>query len=1587
MPGGAPVSTEPSPDPKDAPPAGEVTSTSVDEAAAVVQPTRRSVATVRAWLSALAASIGSTMVLLGVLAGAVIGAVWWTGFTPSGAAWVLGMLPGVEVSAPRGALLRDFDADRLVIALPGGRDRIVLDAPGWKGLRIGRAEAVAPLAEGSDESTASVPRLRIGLAELRARRVDIEIAPSDTPKPLEAPASLALPVQVDIDLLRVDELHATPLGETPVRDLRAELHLGAAGGTLHRVDALRLGWDRLQAEGALRIATTLPMAIDARVNLSQSITAVASASAAPAAAASAPTPAQGERAAPTGTASAPPIDLSAWKASLALTGPLATPTLQATVRAPASAGQAPQSLDATIGLRPFANWPLAELNASTQALDLSGLSASAPRTALTGKARVRSVAIDQPVEVHLELRNDAAGLWNESRLPVRTLNADASGRVDDRSTIDVRRFDAEFGTRDRSAGRLDGRGQWTEKRSTLDVTLRDLRPSLLDARAPDMVVGGPVALVGTGLGGGNDKPPAAADKPRVAVQLDLNGALTGGLGQGQVVTAGKTVQLKLSAEIDELRIAIKEVRAGAGNARAAQKDAFASAGNARAAQRDASSSSAGNAHATLAGEATRATLTAPWKVRGKATLIDFDPMVWWPGPADSPWRSGRHRINAEGDLDVLWASSKGSSWTDTRGSARVALADSLIAGVAVEGNATWRGVDREHSQATLALNASGNRIEVQGNFAMPSPTAAAPKRSGTSRLPAAAEPRSATTSGASDAWSVRIDAPTLATMQPLWRLVAGDDPSSVIGGALTSSATVTGRWPELSSRGDLHAEGLRVGSVSVDDATARWNVGTERDAPIDIDVALSQVHASSEAAAKKVVAPQAADSTPANAPAGSAERIGIESAALTIQGTASDHRITLRADSRALPPAWTDALQPAGTAIKPTAATATSEPAPPPGSGARSRLQVEASGGFSDLAATRLAGWRGRVNSLVLKPRREADRVWATASDVDVDAVWGDGPARVTVQPGRAELFGAAVNWQRLYWQAAVPASASPDAPRPQPGEIDARIQFDPLPVAPLLKRVQPDFGWGGDLTIGGHIDLRSAGGFAADIVVERQRGDLSVTDEIGTQALGLTDLRLALNAQQGVWTFSPYINGKSVGLLAGAVVARTRPDVMWPPAETPIEGAISLDVSNLSAWGNWIPTGWRLGGQLKASALLSGELGRPEFVGRLRGQTLSVRNFLEGVNISDGDVEVSLDGKQATIEKFIAKGGTGTLSIEGGMTFGDAPAARLKLQVNQFVLLGRVDRRIVTSGNATIDLSKEAIAVAGAFGIDEGLIDFTRSDAPTLSSDVTVIRSKSSATPLVVETPSEASADAQAAPPSAGARKLALDVKVDLGKELRLRGRGLETGLRGQVRITSPGGRMAVNGTIRTVDGTYAAYGQKLEIDRGQVTFNGPVENPQLNIEATRPETDVRVGVQITGTALNPRIRLFSEPDLSEIDKLSWLVLGRASDGLGSADTALLQTAAIALLSGEGEGITDQLVKAIGLDAVSLKQTDGEVRETVISLGKQLSRRWYVGYERGLNATEGSWQLIYRAARRFTLRAQSGFENSVDLIWTWRWD
>ena len=607
---------------------------------------------------------------------------------------------------------------------------------------------------------------------------------------------------------------------------------------------------------------------------------------------------------------------------------------------------------------------------------------------------------------------------------------------------------------------------------------------------------------------------------------------------------------------------------------------------------------------------------------------------------------------------------------------------------------------------------------------------------------------------------------------------------------------------------------------------------------------------------------------------------------------------------------------------------------------------------------------------------------WLMAQDLVAEVATGAGPApllSLQLAPGRLQLAQTTgFSWRTASW-------AQTRADAPPTWQVQGVLES--FEVAALLSRWQPELGWGGNLTVGGDVALRSTDRLEADIVLARGGGDLTLTDELGqVQPLGLSDIRLALSVKDGLWQFGQGLAGSSIGVISGTQVLRTAPESRWPDAQAPLQGVLQAKVGNLGAWGMWVPPGWRLSGALDVQGFLGGSFGAPQLRGTMQGRQLALRNMLQGVALTDGDLAVMLDGDTARIERLVFKGGEGTLKVTGQASLGEQPTARLQLAAERFLMIGRIDRRIEASGLVDLQLDRERLRADGQVRVDEGFIDVSRGDAPQLDSDVVVHRGSNGAKggPVASATGTDAGpANGNARAP---ARPVQMQVKLDLGERLRLRGHGVDTGLRGELQLSTPGGKLAVNGTVRTHDGRFAAYGQKLDISRGSFQFTGALENPRLDVLAIRPNLDVLVGVFISGNAQSPRVRLYSEPELAEYDKLSWLVMGRSPVGLGSADTALLQRAAIALLAGNDVAPTDQLLNAIGLTDFSLRQTDGDTRDTIISLGKQLGRRWYVGYERSVNATTGTWQLVYRIAQRFTLRAQSGQENALDVIWSWRW-
>ncbi|MBE2241538.1 MAG: translocation/assembly module TamB domain-containing protein [Burkholderiaceae bacterium] len=1374
---------------------------------------------VRRWASAL----GWTLVPIVLVLGLLWATLWWMLHDERGTRWLLYALPGVTVTASSGSLVGDFAAERVEIALPGAAaDRIVIAGLRWRGLAL-----AWPQSETS--------WLRISADHLQAERVDVRIESDPDAPPLTLPLNLSLPVELELPALHAGLVYATPLGDAPLRDLRGSLVLGAERGAAHRLDKFTFGWDRVVVSGDARIATARPFGVAAALAIK-------------------PGPTTDND------------DLAPFDATLTVHGPLSRLELQATLRgASAQAGAAPQTLDLDATLAPFAPWPIAALQAQTQALDLGALLSGAPRTALGGTVEVHSVAFDKPATIAVKLDNARAGRADEGLLPIRSLRAELGARPDDLETVEVRELALDLGTTRERGGSVTGSGEWTPSRTQLALRLAGLAPRVLDQRAPAMQLAGNLHVEA------NDWPvaaSAAASAPPREPSFALRGRIDGRLPNAGRVEA---VQLELDASATPQRIVVRQASARSGAARA-----------------------------ELSGQALRQPDGA-WQVTSQGRLADFNPAVWWPGTPGSAWQTGTHSLNGTLDATLRVAASANAPLparlAQAQGQATLRLAESLLAGRPLAGEVT---VDAAH----------GTGLAVQGKL-----TLAGAEASVQGRLAADA---------ANDHWEIRAHIADLAPLAPLVQLAR--EPGSAglaLAGAADASATIGGRWPQLVSRGSLKLTGAKADDWRAESARLEWTLGSTPQAPLDVKLEVAQAGAG----VRKL------------------DKLGAQ-----LQGTWARHRIAIDAESPVRPPLWLDQLHGAGTT---------------PSNGTLAELR--ASGGLSfDPAWQQPLQWSGRLEELQARRRGSDFRTpWFHTKEFDITAEYDPltGTPQLTLGPGRAQLTNLAAHWSTLRLRGGEAPAA----------EIEAEVE--PFTVAPLMARLQPDFGWRGDLVVGGRIDVRSAPAFAAEIEFGRISGDLSVAEEVETHKLELTDLRIALDARDGVWHFTHAMAGRRLGAMASAATVRTDPKAIWPPADAPLQGVMELRIADLAAWGAWVPAGWRLRGALHASAAFGGQFGAPEFTGSIEGSGLGARNLLEGIELKDGELQIALKGETAEIVKLRARGGEGSVDVTGGAKFGAAPQADLRVVADKLLLLGRVDRQLVMSGDATLRIDPERLVVNGRFDADRGLFDVSRGTAPSLGNDVIVLREPE---------PGETGVDARAA---AGGREVDVTLALGLGQALRVRGYGLDTLLRGELRLTTPGGRPAINGTINTYRGTYRAYNQNLRIARGAIVFTGAPENPRLDILALRPNLDINVGVAITGTAAIPRIALYSEPDMPDTDKLSWLVLGRAPDNLGGSDIALLQAAAAALLAGEGESPTTQLTQLIGLDSVSVRQSEGEVRDTVVSVGKQLSRRWYIGYERSLNSAAGNWQLIYRLAQRFTLRLQTGIDNSVDLIWTWRWD
>ncbi|MFP4295253.1 MAG: translocation/assembly module TamB domain-containing protein [Halothiobacillaceae bacterium] len=569
-------------------------------------------------------------------------------------------------------------------------------------------------------------------------------------------------------------------------------------------------------------------------------------------------------------------------------------------------------------------------------------------------------------------------------------------------------------------------------------------------------------------------------------------------------------------------------------------------------------------------------------------------------------------------------------------------------------------------------------------------------------------------------------------------------------------------------------------------------------------------------------------------------------------------------------------------------------------------------------------------------------------------------PAALTLSGARIALAETCLELAEASTAASAAGRICLDAAREADGAGQARLDAA-LPLALFGPWLPPG------LELPGSISLDGTGRFGETVQAEvdlRLPDNQLRLDDVGEQALRAEyqDVFANLNLEDGAWRAR--LGAQLPGLLSLSGRLTGGLD-----AESSLSGRLDLEMPELTWLEGLSPQVTDLAGRVLGRVELGGTLAAPRPVGEFTVQDLALQLPETGVAYDQGRFDLRVDENQAVSLDGSLAGASdgGMLSLTGRGDLSALPEWRLQASVTGEDLPLMRTQAFSLDASPAVDITadRHAAKIQGRIVLPrvEAHVRTLPEGAVTESPDLVI-----------------AGAGEESPPPYA----LTTDLEVVLGDRVTLEGMGFSAGLSGQIRLrgdeTAP---IAAFGELDIIDGKYAAYGQDLRIDRGRLTFNGPLDDPGLDVRASRQVTGYEAGLELGGTLNHPKSQVYSVPALPESDALSLLLTGRRiSEGTSGADANLLVNALAGLGVSQGDDIARDIGQKVGFDEVGL-DTAGGFEDTRLTLGKRLNSRLLIRYAVGVFDGVGTVISEYKINRFLDLEISSSAEaQAADLIY-----
>jgi translocation and assembly module TamB len=567
------------------------------------------------------------------------------------------------------------------------------------------------------------------------------------------------------------------------------------------------------------------------------------------------------------------------------------------------------------------------------------------------------------------------------------------------------------------------------------------------------------------------------------------------------------------------------------------------------------------------------------------------------------------------------------------------------------------------------------------------------------------------------------------------------------------------------------------------------------------------------------------------------------------------------------------------------------------------------------------------------------------------------------LQPSQLSYNDGAMSLSELCLSAGDPQLCV-TARQDKPGNLDASYRLQALPLALLLNATgNADLPMRADGVIEGRGKLRrsAAGALSGNASLSSAQGSVSYTDRADEPLLRYDQLRVDADLAPA---------GQRVAVHGGLDEGgRIDGQVTMSGAQQTLGGQLDLRLNSLAFVELFSSEVANVKGGVDGNFRFGGTLKQPAVTGQANVRGFAAEVPSAGLKLSGGQLTVSTTDARQFLIRGSVQSGKGSVAIDGSAVLGADARASLTLKGSQFTAADIPAARVVISPDLTVKQDANGIDIGGAVSIDSADVNAEKlpgAGATQASPDVVVVDEKQQ----------------QQAASKLPIRAL---VKVDLGRKTHVVGMGLDGRVSGVLTVVERPGRATTGQGQIAVNGTYRAYGQNLQIQRGQLLFaSTPIDNPGLNIRAVRklnPNATIdegqEVGLLVSGTAQRPVLTVFSNPVMEQSDALSYLVTGKPLSQVKGGEGDMVGAAAQALGSAAGDLLAKSIGSKMGVDDIGVSSNEALGGSSAFTVGKYLSPRLYLSYGVGLFEPGEVITLRYRLSKRWNFEAQQATEFS----------